>query len=130
MNDIAILEVIFFAWLGYCLVIISMVEIPDRWAGWVTWRAAHSEVRKRWEIGRLTIGFSFRSSHTPTGRFGGGWNLNLGVQIGGLCIIFSLLVCEIRVSWTRSHPFIGWQQPSMNTSCSICGKQREHRAHK
>lgn len=35
------------------------------------------------------------------GRFGGGWNWNLGIQIGGKTILLSLLFGTITISWWR-----------------------------
>lgn len=37
----------------------------------------------------------------PMGRFGGGWNWNLGFQAGGRCIIFNLLWGSIRITWGK-----------------------------
>jgi hypothetical protein len=33
------------------------------------------------------------------GRFGGGWQWKLGLQVGGRTMLVSLVVAELRVSW-------------------------------
>ncbi len=35
------------------------------------------------------------------GRFGGGWNWNLGFQAGGRTIILNLLWGSVRISWGK-----------------------------
>lgn len=46
-------------------------------------------------IGRWEFRATARSSNSPMGRFGGGWQWKVGVQWGGSTIIFSLLIMEI-----------------------------------
>ena len=48
-------------------------------------------------IGRLKITYRWRSKNCLWGRFGGGWNWELGVQVGGHTAIINLLVCSIRI---------------------------------
>lgn len=60
--------------------------------------ASKYNVRKSWEYGRLAVAFSARSSDGWMGRFGGGWNWKLGVQIGGGTALFSLLIAELSVT--------------------------------
>lgn len=55
------------------------------------------EINKKWRIGKREVCFHWQSKNNLWGRFGGGWNWKLGVQIGGSTIIISLLICEIRV---------------------------------
>lgn len=57
------------------------------------------KVDKKTSIGRLELKFQYRSKDRLMGRFGAGWNWNLGVQAGGSTVIFNLLVFSIRVSW-------------------------------
>jgi len=47
---------------------------------------------------RLHIRFTHRSAANFMGRFGGGWNWKVGVQWSGSCVLFSLLVCELKFS--------------------------------
>ena len=56
---------------------------------------------RKWRIGRVKIKISWRSSDNFTGRFGGGWNWKLGVQVSRCGFIISLLVMDINVSWYK-----------------------------
>lgn len=47
----------------------------------------------------LKVDFEQRKKSSPMGRFGGGWNWELGFQIGKSDIIINLLVMSIRVHW-------------------------------
>lgn len=47
---------------------------------------------------RLTIEIEQRDCKSPAGRFGGGWNWELGFQLGGHDLIINLLVFSIRFS--------------------------------
>jgi hypothetical protein len=62
------------------------------------WASAYL-VDKTWRIGRVKINFSMRSTNGYMGRFGGGWDWKLGFQAGGHCVIFSLLVADLRITW-------------------------------
>jgi len=59
------------------------------------------QIIKRWRIGRLSFAFSWRSKHSPSGRFGGGWNWKLGLQLGGSTLILSLLTFELTARINR-----------------------------
>lgn len=48
------------------------------------------------EFGRLAIRFSWRSSKNLMGRFGGGWNWNVGIVASRNAVLFHLLVCTLR----------------------------------
>jgi hypothetical protein len=37
------------------------------------------------------------------GRFGGGWNWSLGIEIGGSTIILNLLFGAIRITWSKPN---------------------------
>lgn len=50
---------------------------------------------KRYQIGRLRISAKMRSSNGLMGRFGGGWQWKLGLQLGSSTLIVSLLVMEL-----------------------------------
>ncbi len=56
-------------------------------------------VRKRWEWGRLVVRFEWRSADNAMGRFGGGWDWELGFQVGKSLrsVIFNLLVAQLVV---------------------------------
>lgn len=47
----------------------------------------------------LHIGLEQRRKSSPMGRFGGGWNYELGFQVGDRDLIINLLVMSIRISW-------------------------------
>lgn len=58
---------------------------------------------KTLRLGRLEIQFRMRRNDGLMGRFGGGWNWELGFQVGPRCVIFNLLVMTARLTWkTRS----------------------------
>lgn len=52
---------------------------------------------KIFTFGKWNIRYSHRSKNNFWGRFGGGWNWKLGIQIGGSTIIMSLLIAEITI---------------------------------
>ena len=47
---------------------------------------------------QYSVRYSRRSADSPMGRFGGGWNWNVGVKVGGSTLMFSLLVAELSFS--------------------------------
>lgn len=51
-------------------------------------------------LGRIEVTFKWRSKSNFMGRFGGGWNWVLGLQIGGKTLIINILVCSVRIAWT------------------------------
>ena len=53
---------------------------------------------RRWQIGRVSIRAHMRRNDGFMGRFGGGWNWKLGIQVGSTTAIVSLLVMELRFS--------------------------------
>ena len=59
------------------------------------------EITKKWNIGKLEIVFNWRSKNNLWGRFGGGWNWELGFQAGGRTIIFNLLIFSLRFSYKK-----------------------------
>ena len=54
------------------------------------------EVKKTWKLGRLSITYNWRSKKNLWGRFGGGWNWIVGVEIGSTTTIVNLLVFSLR----------------------------------
>ncbi len=61
-------------------------------------------VNKSFNFGRLAVCFSWRSRRSSMGRFGGGWNWNVGFQIGGTTLIVNMLVCSLRISLKDKTP--------------------------
>jgi hypothetical protein len=60
------------------------------------------EVRRQWRVGHWRFSYSRRSSKNMWGRFGGGWNWKLGMDIGGSCVILNLLVSSLRIERVKS----------------------------
>lgn len=56
------------------------------------------EILWKRSFGRIKVQFNWRSKKNLLGRFGGGWNWELGFQAGGRTVIFSLLICMVRIS--------------------------------
>ena len=54
------------------------------------------EINKTWRIGKLQINYNWCSSKNLWGRFGGGWNWELGIQVGGKTVILNCLIFKIR----------------------------------
>ena len=50
---------------------------------------------------RVEVGFSWKSSDSIFGRFGGGWNWKLGFQAGGGTVIISLLIFSLSLRITE-----------------------------
>lgn len=59
------------------------------------------EIRKIIKVGRVQFALQFRTKHSYMGRFGGGWNWNLGVKACRNDVIFNLLVFSIRINKAR-----------------------------
>jgi hypothetical protein len=55
-----------------------------------------TEVLKKWRVGRLNIQYHWRSKKNFMGRFGGGWNWELGFQASGRTVILNCLVFTLR----------------------------------
>ena len=51
---------------------------------------------RRIEIGRLMIKYERRFKSNLMGRFGGGWNWKVGIQVGGRTVIIDLIVAFLR----------------------------------
>ena len=58
-----------------------------------------NEIRKAVKFGRHELEFHWRSKDNLWGRFGGGWNWILGVQVGSTTVIANCLVFSL--SWRR-----------------------------
>ncbi len=94
----------------------TQVSITPTEVFWVQWmrllkKECKKEIKKSWQIGRLAVAFRWGSRTNLMGRFGGGWNWELGFQLGGTTIIFNLLVCSVRVSLTKPKPSAGGEVP-------------------
>jgi hypothetical protein len=59
-----------------------------------------NDIRYTSKIGPLGVKFSWRSSK-GWGRFGGGWQWKIGVQAAGRTVLFSLLFCELILTWGK-----------------------------
>lgn len=59
-------------------------------------------IRRNLKIGKLIITYTRRSKKLFLGRFGGGWNWQLGFEAGGCTIIFMFLICSLRFDWYKS----------------------------
>lgn len=61
------------------------------------------EYKKKFKIGKLEVSACYRPKHKNLlGRFGGGFNWNLGFEIGSRCMIVYLLICYIRFDLNES----------------------------
>lgn len=56
-------------------------------------------ISKRWNIWCFEFKFEMKSSKGIMGRFGGGWNWKVGIQVGGKTIIIYLLVASLWISY-------------------------------
>jgi hypothetical protein len=54
------------------------------------------EIRKTFHIGRLDVTYHWQSKKSLWGRFGGGWNWELGFMAAGRTVIVNLLVASLR----------------------------------
>lgn len=61
------------------------------------------EIIKHWKFARLKVKFEWRSKKNLWGRFGGGWNWKIGVQIGGSSLILDILTFSLRFSLEKSE---------------------------
>lgn len=85
-------------------------EITEKEGFWVNVlrlnaRLPRLEIRKRWQGKRWGCSFSWRSGKNLWGRFGGGWNWALGIQIGRTTVHLNLLICEVSI-WRRKKSAI------------------------
>jgi hypothetical protein len=53
------------------------------------------------KLGRLEVQARMRRNDGFMGRFGGGWNWELGFQIGRRCLLINLLVMSVRFTYTE-----------------------------
>ena len=81
----------------------ATIEVDKEEAGWLgimrlnkLW--GRKEIVRKWRFGRLSIDFSWRSRKNLWGRFGGGWNWELGFQASRWrSVAFMLLICRVYV---------------------------------
>lgn len=64
-------------------------------------RIPNAYVRK-WNMLWLDWKFECNSSKGSFGRFGGGWNWVVGIQIGGGALMINLLIASLRISKRRT----------------------------
>ena len=62
----------------------------DYWIDWSAW------------LWRLHVRLSWRDASGLMGRFGGGWNYKLGVQVGVTTVIVSLILFSVSLTWPSS----------------------------
>ncbi len=82
------------------------MKLTDPEKGWLAVmrlnkRIPRDEISMKRRIGRLKLGFEWRSAKNLWGRFGGGWNWKLGFQSGGKSIILYFLVFSISIAWSQ-----------------------------
>ena len=58
----------------------------------------NKSIVKTWKMSRYVILFEWRKASSPLGRFGGGWDWAVGVQVGKRTVIFNLLVASLKIS--------------------------------
>ena len=74
---------------------VGLAKLIPNWASSTT-------IDYRWKWGRLDFRFHKRGTDGVMGRFGGGWNWEVGFQAGGKTIIFSLLVATLRITLNKA----------------------------
>lgn len=62
------------------------------------------EVRKEFRIGKYKMAYHWKSKNCLWGRFGGGWNWKLGIQVGGSTVIVDLLTFSLRFAKVTPQP--------------------------
>jgi hypothetical protein len=62
------------------------------------------EIRREWRVGRFNIVYHWRHPASLWGRFGGGWQWEIGVQAGGSTLIVSLLVASVTFTLKTTEP--------------------------
>lgn len=55
------------------------------------------EFKAEWLIAGRKVQLHCRPTDSVWGRFGGGWNWEIGVQVGGSTVLVNLLVCSLRI---------------------------------
>lgn len=67
-------------------------QINDWFSGLINY-----EFQKTIILGNRKITFEKRSKKNIWGRFGGGWNIKFGFQIGGSSVVINLFVMYIKI---------------------------------
>lgn len=57
--------------------------------------------RDRRTTKKLTLTYTRRDKTSAFGRFGGGWQYVVGVQVAPKTVIVNLLVAYVRISWHK-----------------------------
>jgi hypothetical protein len=75
----------------------SQLTTKEKLNHWLTGKILYNT---QWEkqYGRYLFQYSHRSKENLMGRFGGGWNWNLGFQASGSTLILNLLVASLRIT--------------------------------
>jgi hypothetical protein len=69
-----------------------------------TGRAVPEPFEKKWQWGRLKFSYEHRSSKEFWGRFGGGWQYKIGVDIGSSTVLIHLVVSTLRIDVATPAP--------------------------
>ena len=59
---------------------------------------------KEWQWAGLNFKYEHRSPNNDWGRFGGGWQWEIGAKWGSTTVIFSLLISTLRISKIKKEP--------------------------
>jgi hypothetical protein len=60
------------------------------------------KINFRFRIFFIEVVFDYRSSNNFWGRFGGGWNWELGFQLGGCTLLINLLIFSLKFSYIKN----------------------------
>lgn len=89
-------------------------------------------------FGRIMVTYEQRSKHNAMGRFGGGWQWEVGIQAGPSEAIINLLVASVRIrrlplcadcGTIVEHPRYKWRDGHMVEVCKNadkCGRNTKH----
>ncbi|MGW8593202.1 hypothetical protein ACWGLC_16045 [Dietzia sp. NPDC055877] len=79
----------------------------DQYSRWLSGQILYNR-RHEWEWGRYAFKYEHRSTDNAMGRFGGGWDWELGFQASRNELIVNMLVASLRIY--RMRP------------CAVCGE--------
>lgn len=84
---------------------LDLTQEETFWVTWMRYLASEkkTEITRKWALGRLAFTFNWRSRKSLMGRFGGGWQWELGFQAGGRTVIFNLLIFSLRIYWAKKE---------------------------
>lgn len=76
----------------------------EAWQSYIAWQNERNGAwtfRRKGSLGRLAVAFEWKSRKCALGRFGGGWNWELGFMAGGNTVMLNMLVCSLRATWKK-----------------------------